>query len=71
MIEINFSVFAEPIKTQLENQGYMLSDKESEKFQKIAKSINMCGFHVATDSQVKSMFKKLIDKIQESATKIS
>ena len=40
MIEINFSVFAEPIKTQLENQGYTLSDKESEKFQKIAKSIN-------------------------------
>lgn len=70
MIEIDFSAFAEPIQKQLENFGYKLSDEDSEKFQKICKAINMCYFHVATDSQVESMRKKLMQKIVKSVIKI-
>lgn len=58
-MEIGFSygILCESLKKQANEQGFEL--KDDEKFEKIRKAINMCGFHVATDSQVELMIKKL------------
>ena len=59
MKEVGFSYgcLGKSLKEQAEEQGFEL--KDCEKFEKIRKAINMCGFHVATDSQVTAMLKKL------------
>lgn len=56
-ITFSYGVLGKSLKEQAIEQGFEL--KDNEKFEKIRKAINMCGFHVATDSQVNSMFKKL------------
>jgi hypothetical protein len=57
-----YGVLCEPLEKQANDQGYTLGNK-AEMFDKIRESINMCGFHVATNSQVDAMFKKLHNKI--------
>lgn len=57
-IGFSYGVFCESLEEQANKQGFTLGE-ELDKFEKIRKAINMCGFHVATDSQVESMIKKL------------
>lgn len=59
MNEVRFSygIIGDTLTEQATKQGFEL--KDAEKFEKIKKAINMCGFHVATNSQVDMMFKKL------------
>ena len=63
MGEVGFSygVFGKPLKEQAKEQGFEL--KNDETLEKIRHAINMVGFHVATDSQVNTMFKKLQKKV--------
>ena len=68
-MDIEFSAFAKPIEEQLNGEGYTLGD-EAETIEKINKAITMCYFHVATQSQVDSMRKKLVKRISEEMTKI-
>lgn len=64
--EVGFSygIFGKTLKEQANEQGFEL--KDDEKLEKIRKAINMCGFHVATESQVNSMFKKLQKQVVKS-----
>ena len=64
-IKIGYGPFMGDIEKQVNGQGYTLGDK-AETFEEIRHAINMCGFHVATDSQVDSMFKKLHAKVVKS-----
>ena len=57
-IEFRYGVLCEPLETQANKQGFTLGAKV-ETLEKIRGAINMCGFHVATQSQVDMMFKKL------------
>lgn len=68
MKEIIFSygVISKPLKEQANEQGYVL--KDDEKFENIKKAINLCGFHVATESQVNSMFGKLHKQVIKNLT---
>ncbi|HCL4447095.1 TPA: hypothetical protein N2D16_002700 [Clostridium botulinum] len=64
-VEFSYGVFGEPLEKQANDQGFTLGT-DAEKFEKIRKAINMCGFHVATESQVDSMIKKLYKKVLKS-----
>ena len=66
MKEVGFSygIFGKTLKEQANEQGFELKDAET--FEKIRKAINMCGFHVATDSQVNAMIKKLHSKVNKN-----
>lgn len=68
-IGFNYGVFADTLEKQAYEQGYTLG-KDAEKFENIRKAINMCGFHVATESQVDAMFKKLQSKVVKSLKEI-
>ena len=70
MKEVRFSygVIGKTLKEQAEEQGFNL--KDDEKFEKIRKAINMCGFHVATESQVNLMTKKLHNKVIKNLTSL-
>jgi len=57
-----YGVFGDSLEEQANKQGYTLGN-DAETFEKIRKAINMCGFHVATDSQISLMTKKLHNKI--------
>lgn len=57
-IGFSYGVFCESLEEQANKQGFTLGD-ELDNLEKIRKAINMCGFHVATDSQVESMIKKI------------
>jgi hypothetical protein len=46
------------LEEQANEQGYTLGNK-AELLEKIRHAINMCMFHVATESQVAAMTKKL------------
>lgn len=63
-IRFSYGVLGKTLKEQAIDQGFDL--KDDEKFEKIRKAINMCGFHVATDSQVNSMLKKLQHQVIEN-----
>lgn len=63
-IKFSYGVLCESLKEQANEQGYELKDYD--KFEKIRKAINMCGFHVATDSQVNLMIKKLQKQVVEN-----
>ena len=56
-VRFSFGCIGDTLGDQAKKQGYEL--KDAEKFEKIKHAINMCGFHVATGSQVDMMFKKL------------
>lgn len=63
MAKVGFSygVLGDSLKEQANKQGFELKDYE--KLEKIRHAINMCGFHVATDSQVNLMIKKLQNQV--------
>lgn len=61
----NYSALADNLELQAKSQGYTLGSYV-DMLEQIRHSINMCGFHVATESQVSSMFKKLNDKVLSS-----
>ena len=61
-IEFSYGTLSGNLEEQANKQGYTLGE-EAEKLEKIRKAINMCKFHVATDSQVSSMIKKLHNKV--------
>jgi hypothetical protein len=67
-IGFSYGVLSDPLESQAREQGYIL--KDAEKFENIKKSINMCGFHVATESQINQMFNKLHKKVIASLTPI-
>lgn len=56
-----YGTLSTPLEKQARDQGFEL--KDAEKLEKINKAINMCGFYVATDSQVNLMLKKLNKKV--------
>ena len=63
--EVGFSYAVFPsnsLEEQANKQGYTLGD-DADTFEKIRKAINMCMFHVATESQVTAMTKKLHNKV--------
>ncbi len=53
------------LESQANKQGFTLG-KDGEKLEKIRQAINMCGFHVATNSQINTMIVKLHKKVTES-----
>jgi len=61
-VGFSYGVLYDSLEEQANKQGYTLS-KDADTFEKIRKAINMCMFHVATDSQVSTMTKKLHKKI--------
>jgi len=65
MSEIGFSYAVFPsnsLEEQANEQGYTLGE-DADTFEKIRKAINMCMFHVATESQITAMTKKLHNKV--------
>jgi hypothetical protein len=61
-VHFEYSPLSKSLEEQAKQQGLTLG-KESGRLEKIRHAINMVGFHVATNSQVKSMTKKLHDKV--------
>ena len=68
-VGFNYGCFGDSLEVQANQQGYTLGN-DAETCEKIRKAINMCGFHVATESQVNSMFKKLQSKVVKSLSKL-
>ncbi len=56
-IEFYYGILCESLEEQALNQGFII--EEVDKFEKIRSAINLCMCHVATQSQVDFMFKKL------------
>lgn len=56
---------APTIKQQLDEYGVYMSTSNYEKYEKLRKAILMVGFHVATESQIRPMWKKFYNQIQE------
>ncbi|EKS4345028.1 hypothetical protein QB607_003031 [Clostridium botulinum] len=69
-VGFSYGVFGDSLEKQANDQGFTLNDN-AEKFEKIRRAINMCGFHVATESQVDSMLKKLHKQILKSLETLS
>ena len=65
-----YGVMYEPLEEQANKQGYTLGE-EVETLEKIRKAINMCMFHVATESQTSSMTQKLHNKVIKALKPIS
>ena len=67
MKEVGFSygVLYDSLEKQANKQGFTLGE-DIEKFEMIKKAINMCGFHVATNSQVEMMIKKFHKQVIKS-----
>lgn len=63
-VKFGYGIFNKLLKDQANEQGFELKDEE--KFEKIRKAINMCKFHVATESQIDAMFKKLNKQVIEN-----
>jgi hypothetical protein len=61
-VGFSYGVLMDTLEDQANMQGYTLGD-EAEKLEKIRKAINMCMFHVATESQTKQMTDKLHKKV--------
>jgi len=64
-VRFGYGPINESLEEQANKQGYTLGD-ETEKLEKIRKAINMCMFHVATESQTKQMTDKLHKKVMKS-----
>ena len=64
-VGFGYGALCDPLEKQANEQGYTLG-KKAETLDKIKDAINMCLFHVATDSQVDSMTKKLHKKVLEA-----
>lgn len=60
-----YGVFLKSLEEQANDQGYTLGDN-NELLERIRKAINICRFHVATENQVDSMFRKLNKKVADS-----
>jgi len=61
-VGFSYGILYDTLEKQANEQGYTLGDK-AEMFEEIRNSINVCMFHVATDSQVSAMTKKLHGKV--------
>jgi len=57
-----YGICEDTLETQARNQGYTLGDK-AESLEGIRHAITLCGFHVATQSQVNTMTSKLHKKV--------
>lgn len=68
-IRMGYGAINKPLKEQANEQGYEL--RNAEKLEKIRFAINMCGFHVATQSQIDAMTKKLHKQVMDSLVLIS
>lgn len=69
MVCLHFGALCDPIQKQLNKQGYVLSDKENERFQRIYDAIIMLKLHgVITDSVVLKAEQKLIKMIANDDT---
>jgi len=65
-VGFNYACIRDTLGKQANKQGFEL--KDADKFEKILNAINMCGFHVATGSQVVAMIKKLHKQVTENLT---
>jgi len=66
-VGFSYGCIGDTLEEQAIKQGFKL--KNPDKFEKIRHAINMCGFHVATSSQVDMMFKKLNKQVVENLIK--
>lgn len=64
-VGFRYGVLCDELEKQANEQGFTLG-KDAERLEAIRKAINMCAFHVATDSQIQSMIKKLQKKVVAS-----
>lgn len=68
-IKFGYGPMMETLEEQANKQGCTLG-KKADMLEKIKYCINMCGFHVATETEIKSMTKRLnklvIKNIKES-----
>jgi len=69
-VGFSYGCLGDSLEEQANKQGYTLGE-DADTFEKIRKAINMCMFHVATDSQVSAMTKKLHNKVIKALTHIS
>ena len=69
-VGFSYGVLYDSLEQQANKQGYTLGE-DADTFEKIRKAINMCMFHVATDSQVSTMTKKLHKKVIKALKPIS
>lgn len=66
-LTIEFGALCEPIKNQVEKQGYTISEKDSEMLQEIADSIIKLKLHgIIPDSIVRQAQEKLMKNIVRS-----
>jgi hypothetical protein len=63
-VSFGYGILTEPLEKQANDQGYTLGDK-ADFLDKLKTSANMCGFHLATEAQVSSMFTKLHKKVMK------
>lgn len=61
-VTFNYGVFGGSLQTQAKEQGYTLGDQAG-KLEDIRHALNMVGFHLATESQVKAMCAKLHKRV--------
>ena len=61
-VSFMYGMLGEPLEEQANKQGFTLG-KDAEFLEKLRVSTNMCGFHLATESQAKQMFAKLHKKV--------
>ena len=69
-VGFSYGVLYESLEEQSNKQDYTLG-KDANTFEQIREAINMCMFHVATDSQVSTMTKKLHKKVIKALKPIS
>lgn len=68
-IRFSYGVLQPSLEEQAKEQGLTLGS-EADKFEKIRKAINMCAFHVATQSQISSMEMKLHKQVCKAVKQI-
>ena len=64
-VRFGYGGMCDTLEKQANDQGLTLG-KDAETLEKIRFSINMVGFHVATDSQIQLMTKKLHKKVMDA-----
>ena len=66
MTELYFGALCDSIKSQLSKQGFVLNEKDNERFQKIADAITTLHLHgIIPDSITYNCHKKLMKQISE------
>ena len=67
-VRLEFSIFAEPLAVQLENQGFRFkSEKDEKRLQKLLHAWNMLRVHgIQTDGESQKSGKRLMKSILES-----